>query len=210
MPKKKHISGNINGKSDFHVEFNPANSGGLIFNIHSKTTILHGKKLNSITKKTLQDLQVKNGELNITDNGGQYFVLQARIEAVIKSANPKSKKFSLINFKKHAQYKSSRSRFRRSRLYIPGNQAKLMLNAGIHCPDAIILDLEDSVAPLEKQSARLIVRNALRTLDFFGSRKNGKINQGKLGLEDLEAIIPHNVHVILIPKVESSKAINKS
>ena len=159
MPKKKHISGNINGKSDFHVEFKPAKSGGLFLNTHSKTSMLHEKKLNSIIKKTLQDLEVKNGELNITDNGGQYFVLQARIEAVIKSANPKLKKSSLDNLKKHAQYKTSKSRFRRSRLYIPGNQAKLMLNAGIHSPDAIILDLEDSVAPLEKQSARLIVRN---------------------------------------------------
>ena len=97
MPKKKHISGNINGKSDFHVEFKPAKSGGLILNTHSKTSMLHGKKLNSIIKKTLQDLEVKNGELNITDNGGQYFVLQARIETVIKSANPILKKSSLDN-----------------------------------------------------------------------------------------------------------------
>ena len=209
MPKKKHISGNINGKSDFHVEFKPAKSGGLILNTHSKTSMLHGKKLNSIIKKTLQDLEVKNGELNITDNGGQYFVLQARIETVIKSANPILKKSSLDNLKKHAQYKTSKNRFRRSRLYIPGNQAKLMLNAGIHRPDAIILDLEDSVAPLEKQSARLIVRNALRTLDFFGAERMVRINQGNLGFEDLEAIIPHNVHVILIPKVESAEQLTK-
>jgi len=209
MPKKKHISGNINGKSDFHIEFNPANSGGLKLNIHSKTSILHGKKLNSITNKTLKDLQVKNGTLTITDNGGQYFVLQARLETVIKSANPKSNNTSFVDFKKHAQYKSYRDRFRRSRLYIPGNQAKLMLNAGIHSPDAIILDLEDSVAPSEKNSARLIVRNALRTLDFFGSERMVRINQGNLGIKDLEAIIPHNVHVILIPKVENAKQLIK-
>ena len=209
MPKTKHISGNMNGKSDFHIEFSPANSGGLKVNIHSKTSTLHGKKLNSITKRTLKDLQVKNGSLTITDNGGQYFVLQARLEAVIKSANPQSNNTSLVDFKKHAKYKSCRDRFRRSRLYIPGNQAKLMLNAGIHCPDAIILDLEDSVAPSEKNSARLIVRNALRTLDFFGAERMVRINQGNLGIKDLEAIIPHNVHVILIPKVESAKQLIK-
>ena len=58
---------------------------------------------------------------------------------------------------------------------------KLMLNAGIHPPDAIILDLEDSVAPSEKDAARLIVRNALRTLDFFGAERMVRINQGKSG-----------------------------
>ncbi|HCN24382.1 MAG TPA: citrate lyase ACP, partial [Candidatus Marinimicrobia bacterium] len=94
---------------------------------------------------------------------------------------------------------------RRSRLYLPGNQAKLMLNAGIHKPDAIILDIEDSVAPSEKNTARLIVRNALRTLDFFGSERMVRINQGKTGLKDLEAVIPHNVHLILVPKVETAK-----
>ena len=112
---------------------------------------------------------------------------------------------SLPVFKKHATYNSSRKRFRRSRLYLPGVQAKLMLNAGIHQPDAIILDLEDSVAPSEKDAARLIVRNALRHLNFFGAERMVRINQGKLGLKDLEAIVPHNVHLILVPKVEDVK-----
>ena len=30
-----------------------------------------------------------------------------------------------------------------------------------------------------------------------------RINQGQRGLEDLDFIVPHNIHVILIPKVES-------
>jgi len=32
-----------------------------------------------------------------------------------------------------------------------------------------------------------------------------RINQGKTGLKDLEAVIPHNVHLILVPKVETAK-----
>ncbi len=86
---------------------------------------------------------------------------------------------SLTELKKHSTYKSKADRFRRSRLYIPGNQAKLMLNAGIHKPDAIILDLEDSVSHVEKKSARIIARNALRHLDFFGAERMVRINQGK-------------------------------
>jgi len=205
MPKKKFFSGNPTAKSDFYVEFVPNNSGGVKIDIQSKTKVLHFSKLNKYCQNTLTDLKVKHGALSVIDNGGQYFVLQARIESTVKLAYSKNINESLPIFKKHAQYKSSKKRFRRSRLYLPGTQAKLMLNAGIHKPDAIILDLEDSVSPAEKNAARLIVRNALRTLDFFGSERMVRINQGKMGLEDLEAIVPHNVHLILVPKVENAK-----
>ncbi len=205
MPKKKYSSGNPTAKSDFYVEFVPNNSGGVKIDIQSKTKVLHFSKIEHSCQNTLADLKIKHGKLSVIDNGGQYFVLQARIEAVIKQADPKLPFESLPIFKNHAQYKSSRNRFRRSRLYLPGTQAKLMLNAGIHQPDAIILDLEDSVAPSEKNSARIIVRNALRTLDFFGAERMVRINQGNLGLKDLEAIVPHNVHLILVPKVENAK-----
>jgi len=205
MPKKKYSSGNPTAKSDFYVEFVPNNSGGVKIDIQSKTKVLHFSKIENSCQNTLADLKVKHGTLSVIDNGGQYFVLQARIESAIKLASSENINESLPIFKKHAQYKSSRNRFRRSRLYLPGTQAKLMLNAGIHQPDAIILDLEDSVAPSEKNSARIIVRNALRTLDFFGAERMVRINQGNLGLKDLEAIVPHNVHLILVPKVENAK-----
>jgi citrate lyase subunit beta/citryl-CoA lyase len=80
---------------------------------------------------------------------------------------------------------------------------KFMFNAGIHQPDTIILDLEDSVAPPEKSSARFIVRNALLTLDFMGCEPMVRINLGDLGLKDLEAVVPQPVHLILIPKTET-------
>jgi len=131
------------------------------------------------------------------------FVIQARIEAAVKTALPDITAEALPEIQEHSLYSSYRDKFRRSRLYIPGVQPKLMLNAGIHKPDGIILDLEDSVAPAEKLSARFIVRNALRVLDFFGAERMVRINQGELGLADLEALVAHNVHLILIPKVET-------
>jgi citrate lyase subunit beta/citryl-CoA lyase len=78
-----------------------------------------------------------------------------------------------------------------------------MVNAGLHAPDAIILDLEDSVHSGEKDAARLLVRNALRTLDFGPAETMVRINQLPLGLEDLEAVIPESPDLILVPKVES-------
>ena len=96
---------------------------------------------------------------------------------------------------------------RRSRLYLPGNEPKHFLNAHLHEPDGVILDLEDSVAPASKDEARLLVRNALRAVDFGRSERMVRINQGERGLADTDAVAPHNVHVLLIPKVESAEQV---
>jgi citrate lyase subunit beta/citryl-CoA lyase len=79
-----------------------------------------------------------------------------------------------------------------------------MINAGLHSADGIILDLEDSVAPEKKDEARILVRNALRQIDFCGAERMIRINQGKRGLDDLNYIIPHNVNLVLIPKCENA------
>ncbi len=206
---KTYLSGSENTKSDFFISYTPTPSDELQINIISKTKILHENALKNVVHSTLNDLKINSGKLTVKDNGGQYFVLKARIEATIKSAYPNLKLESLPEMKDHSKYGSTRDRFRRSRLYLPGSQPKLMMNAGIHKPDAVILDLEDSVAPPEKMSARFIVRNALRTLDFFDAERMVRINQGELGMQDIEAIVPHNVHLILIPKVETAEELQK-
>ena len=103
MPKKKYTSGNPESKSDFFIEFIPAKSGGIKIDIKSKTNSLHGSSLNHVMKQSIADLRIKHGKLFVIDNGGQYFVLQARIEAAVKSANPKLGLESLCNLKKHSQ-----------------------------------------------------------------------------------------------------------
>ena len=115
----------------------------------------------------------------------------------------------LPEFAPHAQYGTERNRFRRSRLYLPGNEPKFMLSAGLHRPDGVILDLEDSVAPSVKDEARLLVRNALRAIDFKGAERMVRINQGDRGIRDLDFIVPHNVHIVLIPKVESPEQVTR-
>ncbi|OFY37630.1 MAG: hypothetical protein A2W91_09610 [Bacteroidetes bacterium GWF2_38_335] len=110
---------------------------------------------------------------------------------------------------KQNKYKSSAERFRFSRLYLPGNTPNLMLSAGIHQPNGIILDLEDAVAPAKKDEARYLVRNALRQVDFYGAERMVRINQGQRGIDDLKFLIPHNVHLLLVPKCEDPAYIKK-
>ncbi len=82
-------------------------------------------------------------------------------------------------------------------------------NAGLHEPDAVILDLEDSVHPSEKDAARIVVRNALRCVDFHGAERMVRINQPPLGLIDLEEVVPESPHLILIPKVENADQVRE-
>ncbi len=194
-------------KSDCQVCYTPG-SEPLKIEIESKVQALFSKTIRDLAESSFTKLGIASGSVQIKDFGALPFVMMAQIETVVKRAHPELVSVSLLpEFKQHAQYKTTRGRFRRSRLYLPGNQPKLFLNAGIHRPDCIILDLEDSVPPSEKDAARHIVRNALRTLDFFESERLVRINQGELGMLDLEAIVPHNVHVILLPKAETAEQV---
>jgi citrate lyase subunit beta/citryl-CoA lyase len=82
-----------------------------------------------------------------------------------------------------------------------------MLNAGLHEPDAVILDLEDSVHPSAKGAARLLVRNALLAHRFGSAERMVRINQLPLGLADLDEVVPTGPDLVLIPKVETAEQV---
>ena len=55
---------------------------------------------------------------------------------------------------------------RRSYLFLPGNQPTMLQNGAVLPADVLIFDLEDSVAPTEKDAARELVASALRSVDY--------------------------------------------
>ncbi|MCK4903041.1 MAG: citrate lyase ACP [Candidatus Marinimicrobia bacterium] len=193
-------------RSDLRVKYTPSTKS-LTISIESSVEKLFSDVINKQIKSVCKDLHISTGTIEIEDFGALPFVIAARLEAVIKQAHPDLQLESLPQIMDFCMYTSSRDRFRRSRLYLPGNQPKLMVNAGIHKPDGIILDLEDAVSSAEKEDTRYVVRNALRSLNFFDAERMVRVNQGELGLIDLEFVVPHNVHLILIPKVESAEEI---
>jgi citrate lyase subunit beta/citryl-CoA lyase len=196
-------------RSDCYMELSIKNSGGIKLNLQSKVESMYGKSIRTLINDILKTFEIKNASLLVEDYGALPFTLAARMENAIKRALPKTKKEFLLPFNKKSLYKTSKDRLRRSRLYLPGNEPKYFINAGLHEPDGIILDLEDSVAPPQKDSAQLLVRNALRSVDFYSGERMVRINQLPKGLDDLDFIVPHNVHVILIPKCESADQVKK-
>lgn len=94
---------------------------------------------------------------------------------------------------------------RRSMLFIPSANPKQVMFAATMGADAIIFDLEDSVSPLEKDSARILLRNILKTLDFSKIEICVRINSlnSPYWKEDLDEIIPLHPSLIMPPKSET-------
>jgi len=190
-------------RSDCWVRITFRDSGGLEINLKSKVESMYGEATRALIRNVLATFKIKHAAIDMEDSGALPFVIAARLEAAVRRSGLDVGESYLPDPAAGTDYGTKRDRFRRSRLYLPGNEPKFMINAGIHKPDGVILDLEDSVAPSEKDAARLLVRNVLVSIDFFGAERMVRINQGERGLEDLDFVAPHNVHVVLIPKVES-------
>jgi len=169
---------------------------------------MYGESIKEMILGMSKFFGLKNAKILCEDNGALPLVLAARFELAVKRLLPDLKKEYLLPIIKQNLYSTKKDQLRRSRLYLPGNEPKFFVNAGLHSPDGIILDLEDSVSPSEKDAAQLLVRNALRSVDFYNSERMVRINQLPKGLDDLKFIIPHNVNVILVPKCESAEQIH--
>ncbi len=211
MSKKVSITGNSGPRvrSDCEVKLTLGNSPAEnIINIESKVDSMYGKSNRLLVSDILNHFKIKGAKIDILDKGALPFVIAARIESAIKNVMETDTEY-LLDMIPENHYTSEYNRYRFSRLYLPGNTPSMMLNAGLHSPDGLILDLEDSVAPAKKDEARLLVRNALRSLNFYGVERMVRINQGNMGIEDLSYIIPHNVNLILVPKCESPAYIRR-
>ena len=193
-------------RSDCELQLELTQTAGIEIDLKSKVDVMFGKANRELIKDVFKTFEIKNAKLTIIDKGALPFVIAARMEAAIKDLIDTEKEYLLdiIDANKNT---SEKEQFRFSRLYLPGNSPSMMLNAGVHNPNGIILDLEDAVAPTKKYEARFMVRNALRSVNFYGAERMVRINQGKIGINDLKYIVPHNVNLILIPKCESAEEI---
>ena len=94
-------------------------------------------------------------------------------------------------------------------LFVPGNNPGMLLNADIYGADALILELEDAVAPGEKDAARILVRGALTSWDYAGCEIIIRINPLGSGytLEDIRAVVPLKPAMLMPTKVSDAKDI---
>lgn len=102
-------------------------------------------------------------------------------------------------------------RLRRTMMFVPGNNPAMVKDAGIYGADSIMFDLEDAVSMNEKDSARALVYQALKTVDYGDAELVVRIN----GLNtpycdnDIKAMVKAQIDVIRLPKAETAEMIKE-
>ena len=195
-------------RGDLWAAFELAESGGLEIELRSRLEVLYGDATRALLLSCLEEAGIEHGRLEVEDRGAYPFLVRARMEALLRRLpGREGLRLRPEPALGPPMAPPERARRRRSRLYLPGNEAKYQLNAAIHRPDAVILDLEDSVAPAAKHDARSVVRHALHTLDWGSCERMVRINPGAEGLEDLAVLADAPFHLVLLPKVESAEEV---
>lgn len=93
-------------------------------------------------------------------------------------------------------------KLRRTMLFMPGNNPGMLQNAGILGADSIILDLEDAVSLTEKDSARILVREAIKNVDYSDVEVVVRVNPltTEYAREDIDVIARVKPDALMIPK----------
>ena len=101
---------------------------------------------------------------------------------------------------------------RRSVLYVPGSNARAIEKARTVPADAVILDLEDAVAPDAKREARLLVCNAVREGGFGQREVVIRVNglNTPWGYADLVAASTAKADALLLPKTENVESVRQA
>ena len=190
-------------KSDIVVTMHSRDEGGITLKVESSVKSMFGSHIRTTVENALQALGVEHASVEVEDKGALDYVIQARVEAAARQLWP-VKEPGVLPENRIQTAPVAKDRLRRTRLYLPGNNPDLMLNAGLFGSDCVIMDLEDSVAPADKDAARVLVRNSLLALDFAGSERIVRINPmfTNYGPKDLEMIVPAVPDTLLIPKCE--------
>jgi citrate lyase subunit beta/citryl-CoA lyase len=101
----------------------------------------------------------------------------------------------------------ARLRPRRSCLAVPGSNPRFLVKAQGLPADQVFLDLEDSVAPLAKESARQMIVDALNTGDWAGKTRVVRVNDWttQWTYRDVITVVEGagaNLDCVMLPKVQ--------
>ena len=106
-----------------------------------------------------------------------------------------------------ASLQQRKTRTRRSMLFVPGANAAMVSNSFIYPADALMFDLEDSVALREKDTARRMVYHALQHPLYRDIETIVRVNalDSEWGVNDLEAVVRGGADVVRLPKTDTAQ-----
>jgi citrate lyase subunit beta / citryl-CoA lyase len=207
-------------RSDCRAVYDP-DSARLEVKVQSSVGSLFGKAIEATVRRTAAEFGASTGRLGLEDDSALDYVVEARVEAVLRLAGfgrprgdngkaPHSDGASSLRLagRNAAERKAwPRGGWCRARLYLPGDQPHLAINAGLFGADCLIFDLEDAVAESRKFESRILVRRTLEASAMLGSCQLAvRINplSGPWGKDDLAEIVRARPHAVILPKCESA------
>lgn len=91
----------------------------------------------------------------------------------------------------------------RSILYVPGNVPKFIDKAHERGADCVLVDLEDSVQPAQKQEARALLPETMKKVARGGADVAVRINRPlRLAIPDIEAAVRPGLSALFVTKTE--------
>ena len=95
-------------------------------------------------------------------------------------------------------------------MFVPGANPAMLRDAPLYGADSIMFDLEDAVSLKEKDTARMLVHQALKTIDYSSVETVVRINALDAGGDqDVEAVVVAGVNVVRLPKTERAEDITE-
>ncbi|WP_294094866.1 aldolase/citrate lyase family protein [uncultured Cetobacterium sp.] len=93
-------------------------------------------------------------------------------------------------------------KLRRTMLFMPGNNPGMLQTADTFGADSVIFDLEDAVALTEKDAARILVTEAMKTMSYGDTEVVIRINplSSPFAMEDIDKMARLKPDAILLPK----------
>ncbi len=162
--------------------------------IESKYAGMFGDHIEALIQRRLDELET-TAAVTIEERGCYDYVVLARLEAALRRAGVEQLSNGMVD------RSPPQRQMRRSRMYVPGNNPRMLNKAGMYDADCLVLDLEDSVAVDHKLDARYLVKNALQQLDYGGTELWVRINKST-AKEDISVVKYGNPHGICLPKAE--------
>lgn len=197
------------GKQDCKVTVLLKDSGGIDITLHSKMKSLFGKAIHKCVLEQLAQMKIENASVVIYDNGCLDFGIRAHLETAVHRAQEKrvgkAEKVS-VNFDGADSF-MIQGRPMRSMLFCPANQPKHYISAPVFGADCMIFDLEDAVAFDQKDAARDLLCQAVRTLNLDQERLYARINSlhTPYGEKDVRAIVPAGVRNLRLAMCQSKE-----
>ena len=195
---EKRITVGSENKGDCLITVAP--SASLEIEIEAGNAALVERGIRAVVEATAEAMEITAAKVTVVDRGALDYVLSARMETALQTAFPEIASPIRRTVERAA---TARDRLRRSRLYAPGNNPRLLAGIDLHDADCILLDLEDSVPLQEKGAARILVKHLLLTLALPEAWV--RINPlSSHGADDLAEIMWGRPHGICLPKAESA------